>query len=284
MHTIKGWLQSKTSSSTVQNNITTIDLEKLLVFLLSKDRAWLFAHPEHVLSANQVKQLNQWYDMLLDDLPVAYITGQQDFWDLKLQVNQHTLVPRPDTELLVELAIEQSHAPQKILDLGTGSGAIGLALAKTFPQAHVVAVDVAPEALEMARLNARNNQVSNIEFKVSHWFSALSSQSFDLIVSNPPYIASDDEHLPALRHEPLSALVAGVDGLQDFELICQQAAGHMTAHGKLLFEHGWQQKEAVQSILRHHDFQTIQTFQDLAGHDRVTLASSPATSKADFTG
>lgn len=282
MQTIKSWLQAKAGNSLAQPVFSTIDLEKLIGFLLDKGRAWLFANPDHVLSANQIKQLDLWYDMLADDLPVAYITGQQDFWDLTLQVNQHTLVPRPDTERLVEVAIEQANNPQHILDLGTGSGAIGLALAKTFPQAHVMAVDMSSEALKMAQLNARNNQINNIEFMLSDWFSALGQRPFDLIVSNPPYIASDDEHLPALKHEPQSALVAGADGLSDYRRICQQAPDHMVAQGKLILEHGWQQKTAVQSILRQRGYQNIQTYQDLAGHDRVTLATRPEASETDF--
>ncbi len=246
----------------------------MVAFILNKDRAWLYANQDHQLHDHQLQQLDDWFNLLADDMPVAYITGQQAFWNLSLKVNHATLIPRPDTELLIEVALNSLKNPHNILDLGTGSGAIALALAKEFPEAQVVGVDISAEALEIAAYNAKNNHISNVNFLQSDWFSALATQAFDLIVSNPPYIADSDPHLAALKHEPSSALIAADNGLSDFKAISTSAKAFLRKGGVLLFEHGWQQKNDVQSILKNCDYQNIKTYKDLAGQDRATLGFS----------
>ncbi|VAW44624.1 Peptide chain release factor N(5)-glutamine methyltransferase [hydrothermal vent metagenome] len=245
--------------------------------LLQQNRAWIFAHPEHLLSSSQIEQLTQWLQALQSGQPLAYITGEQMFWDLNLKVNSHTLIPRPDTEILIETAIEllANNPPTQILDLGTGSGALALVLAKVFSKADVMAVDYSVEALAVAKNNARLNQISNIEFQQSDWFDGLKPSQFDLIVCNPPYIAADDSHLDALRHEPIKALIADQNGLGDYLRIIANAKDFLVKGGLLMFEHGWQQQQQVQSTLSHAGFKNIDSRKDLAGHDRITFAYKP---------
>jgi release factor glutamine methyltransferase len=199
------------------------------------------------------------------DEPVAYLTGQKGFYGLNLQVDARVLDPRPDTETLVDWALERlaGHPAPRVLDLGTGSGAIALALAHARPDATVLAVDASADALAVARANAERLRLP-VQFAQSDWFSAVPGP-FDLIVSNPPYIAERDPHLPALRHEPLAALVAGADGLRDLRAIAAAAPTHLVPGGWLLLEHGWDQAEAVQTLLRTQGFEEVQTRNDLAG-------------------
>ncbi len=273
MQNIQDWLANNRGHiNSYQQPINDSVLRQLLAFLLKKNNAWLYSHSDHNLSTAQIEQLDQWLTALKDGLPLAYITGEQNFWDLTLKVNQQTLIPRPDTEILLEVAIKLfSRTPAKsILDLGTGSGALALALGRLYPAAEVIAVDQSAQALEVASINAKLNAVNNTTFIQSNWFSHVPALKFDLIVSNPPYIAENDEHLAALKHEPFSALVAADNGLADFKQITEQAAAYLKPHGWLLFEHGWQQKSAVQQILRRAGFIHVQTQQDLGGNERVT--------------
>ena len=207
--------------------------------------------------------------------PVAYMTGTQGFWTLDLEVSTATLIPRPETELLVELALARIpvDAASRMADLGTGSGAIALAIARERPRATVVATDASEAALAVARGNALRNRIGNIEFRHGDWFAPLAGESFDLIASNPPYIAEGDPHLDEgdLRFEPPSALSSGADGLDAIRRIVRDAPAHLHADGWLLLEHGWEQGAAVCALLVEAGFAAVETARDLEGRDRVTF-------------
>lgn len=208
----------------------------------------------------------------------AYILGQQGFWKIDLEVAPHTLIPRPDTELLVETALElQPALPARVLDLGTGTGAIALALASERPAWQVTAVDRVPEAAALAERNRQRLGLANVRIQVSHWLEGLADERFDLIVSNPPYIAASDPHLVDgdVRFEPSSALVAGVDGLDDLRVIAAQAPSHLAPGGWLLLEHGYDQADAVQVLLRENGFVEVGSRIDLGGHQRITVGRLP---------
>jgi release factor glutamine methyltransferase len=194
-----------------------------------------------------------------------------------LAINEDTLIPRPETELLVETALQMipENAAINILDLGTGSGAIAIAIASERPDCKIVATDINNNALTMARKNAETHQIENIQFYLSNWYQNIPSQSFDLIVSNPPYIRQDDEHLSQgdVRFEPELALVAGVDGMQAINMILKNAQRYLASEACLLIEHGYDQRSLVQKAFLKHDFERIKTFQDLSGQDRITLGN-----------
>ncbi len=273
MHTIQAWLRAqKHPSDQNQPRINQSDLRRLLAHLLQQDNAWLFAHQDFELNPQHIQQLDHWLKQLGDGFPLAYITGQQLFWDLDLLVDSNTLIPRPDTETIVEVALNilATNHPKHILDLGTGSGALALALGRVFPDAQVIGIDQSSGALNIAKRNALRNQVKNVQFMVSDWFTNLNNKTFDLIVSNPPYIADDDEHLNHLIHEPTAALVSDQEGLGDFIRITEQAPNYLTEFGLLMFEHGWQQKDSVQTIMSDAGFRHVNSVKDLAGIDRVT--------------
>jgi release factor glutamine methyltransferase len=211
--------------------------------------------------------------------PVAYITGRRGFWSFDLRVSPDTLIPRPETELLVEMALEYLPAsrPQMVLDLGTGSGAIALALAKERPLARIIAVDASPAALAVAEANAVEQKLANIHFEHGDWFAGLANQRFDVIVSNPPYIEADDAHLVQgdLRFEPRSALAAGDDGLSDIRVIVHGAPGHLNPQGWLMVEHGWRQGAVIRQLFAEAGFVAVETEQDLEQRERVTLGRLP---------
>ena len=279
------------------------EAQLLLQHLLNVNRAWLIAHENDALQANIHAAYRALINRRVNGEPIAYILGVREFYGLTLKVSADTLIPRPDTETLVEAAlgkiplmVRQAHhkrdlyAPVRpelvegcgndalrILDLGTGSGAIALAIAKHAPFAKVTAVDASQAALDIAIENAQSLAITNIKFILSDWFSALSqkndTQKFDVIVSNPPYIEANDVHLSQgdLPWEPISALVAGQDGLSDIRRIIQNAPQHLNPHGYLLLEHGYNQAEAVANLLKQTGFSEIETIKDLGGNDRVTL-------------
>ena len=233
-------------------------------------RAGLIAWPERTLAPEESDRFANLLARRLSGEPIAHIRGRQAFWNQELRITPDTLIPRPETELLVEIALERlpAEAPLLIADAGTGSGAIALALAHARPDATVLAVDASADALAVARANAERLRLP-VQFAQSDWFSAVPGP-FDLIVSNPPYIAERDPHLPALRHEPLAALVAGADGLRDLSTIAAAAPTHLVPGGWLLLEHGWDQAEAVQTLLRQAGFAHVSSRQDLAGQWRCT--------------
>lgn len=255
-----------------------LDAELLLAAALGKSRSFLHTWPERIVPSDAALKFAEYLQRRRGGEPVAYILGQQGFWKLDLEVAPHTLIPRPDTELLVEAALELlSAAPAKVLDLGTGSGAIALALASERPAWSVTAVDRVLEAVALAERNRQRLHLNNATVLNSHWFGALEGQRFQLIISNPPYIASTDPHLVEgdVRFEPASALVAGIDGLDDLRLIVAQAPGHLDAGGWLMLEHGYDQAEAVRDLLQTRGFEEVHSRTDLGGHQRISLGRLP---------
>jgi release factor glutamine methyltransferase len=250
-----------------------VDSLWLLGHVLQRNAAWLRAWPEFQLNAEQAAQFESLIARRKAGEPVAYLTGLQGFWTLELEVTSDTLVPRPDTELLVEHALSLvDDGPSSVLDLGTGSGAIALALAYERPLWQVTATDVYEPTLQVAKRNADRLQLA-VNFVLSSWFVALANQQFDLIVSNPPYIESGDAHLGGLGVccEPLRALASGEDGLNAIREIVQQAPCHLNKGGWLLLEHGYEQGDAVRELMQAYGFSQLETLQDLADNDRVTV-------------
>ena len=257
-----------------------LDVEILLCFVLDKERSYLLTWPEKMLSDKQLHYFLQLLVRRIQGEPIAYITGIKEFWSLSLAVSIATLIPRPDTETLVELVLEQYGESKNIncLDLGTGTGAIALALASENPTWKIDAIDFNEEAVQLAQLNAINCKLAQVNIFQSDWFSQVDShKKYDLIVSNPPYIDCKDINLTQgdVRFEPTSALVASNNGLADIKHIADMARSFLTAQGKLFFEHGFEQGHAVRSILLNLGFEKAQTEQDLNGHDRITWAAFP---------
>lgn len=252
-----------------------LDAELLLCHVLKKERAYLFAYPEKELSSEEQKQWFFLVEQRCLRVPVAYLTGRKSFWNLELQVNEHTLIPRSETELLVEIILEKFSSDNAIelLDLGTGSGAIALALAKEKPDWKIFAVDSSPEALKTAKVNAEKNHIQNVEFFQSDWFSAFPShQRWHIIVSNPPYLDENDPHLSTeeICHEPRTALVAKRNGLEDIEEIIRSSRHHLTSGGWVFLEHGFEQGAAVRQLFLHSGYDSVNTLKDIAGLERVT--------------
>ena len=255
------------------------EAELLLLHVLGRDRAWLFAHADAVPAAAQAEAFRALCARRRAGEPVAYLTGRRGFWTLELEVNKATLIPRPETELLVEQALARlpEDAPLRVADLGTGSGAIALAIARERPLAAVVATDLYGPTLAVATRNARANGVDNVWFRRGDWFVALGGERFDLIASNPPYIAAGDAHLEQgdLRFEPAPALASGADGLDDLRHLVAGAPEHLVPGGWLLLEHGHDQGEAVRALLAGRGYADVETLRDLEDRDRVSLGRWP---------
>lgn len=255
------------------------DAEYLMAHAVGQSRSWLFAHANDELPAEVLAQFEQWISRRERGEPVAYLLGTRGFWRLDLAVTPDTLIPRPETERLVELALDRLplHAPKVAADLGTGSGAIALALAHERPLLQVLATDLSPAALAVAQRNALANGLERVQFAQGAWFSALGGRRFDLIVSNPPYIEDRDPHLERgdLRFEPRTALASGTDGLDDLRIIIAGAPAHLMPGGSLLVEHGWNQGERVSRLFVAAGFSDVATVQDWEGRDRVTLGRLP---------
>ena len=234
------------------------------------DRAWLLAHDTDEVLPEQLAAFEAFAQRRLQHEPVAYILGQKDFFGLRLAIDKRVLDPRPDTEVLVEwaLACGEGLARPRYLDLGTGSGAIALALKSQLSEAEVLAVDNSAEALSLAAQNAQHLAL-NVSFLQSNWFSQVQGK-FNVLVSNPPYIEDHDPHLAQLTHEPLQALTSGADGLQDIRNIVQNGPNHLEMGGWLLIEHGWRQAAAVRGLLEQAGFKQVQSKLDLAGIERCS--------------
>ncbi|MCB1997529.1 MAG: peptide chain release factor N(5)-glutamine methyltransferase [Burkholderiaceae bacterium] len=259
-----------------RRGVDRLDVQLLLGAMLGKSRAWLIAHDDAPLDATQVARLNAAFEAKADGVPLAYLTGEQIFCGLPLAVGPGVLVPRPETEGLVDwaLACLQGRTDVAVADLGTGSGAIALAIKSARPAAQVTAVERSPEALAMARANGARLQLA-VDWHLGHWWQPLAGRQFDLVVANPPYVAADDPHLPALRHEPTSALVAGRDGLDDLRQIIAEAPPQLRPGGWLLLEHGHDQGPATRQLLAAAGFTDLSTRQDLAGLDRCSGGRKP---------
>jgi release factor glutamine methyltransferase len=255
-------------------NSARLEVQYLLQRTLQKPRAWLLAHSEHVLSEAELATYEKLSQRRLRGEPVAYILGEREFFGLVFRVTRDTLIPRPETELLVELALQRIPPRQQcgILDLGTGSGAIALSIAHARPEAVVTAVDASMAALAVAEENAQRLSIRNARFAHGHWFDALDGQRFDLIVSNPPYVAAGDPHLQQgdLPFEPQAALVSGQDGLDDICSIVAAAPAHLLPRGWLLLEHGYDQGERVRELLRNAGLTGVFSARDLSGTERVS--------------
>ena len=246
----------------------------LLAHALGKSRSWLVAHADDPAEPSGAAAFAALVERRAAGEPVAYLTGHRGFWTLELEVTPATLIPRPETELLVELALARlpREGAPRVADLGTGSGAIALAIARECPHARVLGTDASAAALAVAQRNAEAHRIRNVVFAQSDWFSALAGERFDLVVSNPPYIAADDPHLQQgdLRFEPASALASGSDGLDDIRRIVDGARAQLLAGGWLLFEHGWDQGAAARGLLQAADYRDVFTAQDLERRDRVS--------------
>lgn len=254
-----------------ERGLARLDAQLLLAHALGRSRTWLLAHDETPLEPAQRAGFDAAVAQRLDQVPLAYLTGEREFRGLALAVGPGVLVPRPETEHLVDWALE-CLAPiesPRVADLGTGSGAVALAIAAARPDARVVAVERSDEALAIARANGRRLGLA-VDWRAGDWWQPLADDAFDVVVSNPPYVAEADPHLEALRHEPRAALAAGPEGLDDLRRIVQGAPGHLRPGGWLLLEHGHDQGAAVRALLSGHDLQQVVTRSDLAGLDRCS--------------
>ncbi len=254
-----------------------LDAEILLCKVIEKDRAYLRTWPERELSDVQYQGFVALTNKRRQGEPIAYLTCTREFWSREFLITPDVLIPRPETELLVELCLQfiPHDKPCKVIDLGTGSGIIAITIAAERPNALVSATDISPAALHVAKANAAKHKVAYIQFYQSHWFADLPESKFDLIVSNPPYVAEDDPHLHKgdLRFEPPTALIAEDNGLADIKTIAKTALNLLKTSGYLLLEHGYNQQESVYALLHSLGYKGIKTYDDLAGHPRVTLCS-----------
>ncbi|HDN26970.1 MAG TPA: peptide chain release factor N(5)-glutamine methyltransferase [Thioploca sp.] len=256
-----------------------LDAEVLLCHVLGVARSYLYAWPEKILTAHQSAQFQALLARRAQSEPIAYLTGRKEFWSLELQVTENTLIPRPETELLVEQALARlpHDSEAQLIDLGTGTGAIALAIATERPHCRVLATDKSAAALKVAQANAIRLGLHQVEFVLSEWWAALADIKATVIVSNPPYVAAYDPHLSQgdVKSEPQSALVAGVDGLADIRQLIAQSFSHLLAGGWLLLEHGYNQAEAVRTLFEQYGYEAVTTYNDLAQLPRVTAARKP---------
>ena len=264
----------------VQSSLAPIDAQALLAHVLKRDRAWLLAHPTEALGHAAANEFFALAARRHNGEPIAYLTGRREFWSIDLTVDPAVLIPRPETETLVECALRllPNDRALSILDLGTGSGAIALALAQERPRARVIGTDISEAALTVARKNAERLAIRNVEWAIADWFDGFDvSDRFDAIVSNPPYVAASDPHLREgdVRHEPVSALVSGADGLAALRRIVSGACAHLVEGGAIVVEHGYDQAQAVRDLLEQSRFTDLGSFRDLAGVPRVATGRRP---------
>ena len=277
--TIDAALTAATQTLAATTDTPRLDAELLLASVLDCDRTPLLTHGDWLLDDSIQRQFSDLITQRRLGVPVAHLLGRREFWSLALRVTPDTLIPRPETELLIELALDRipPGAAQPLADLGTGAGNIALALAHERPSCTITATDCSAVALAVARDNARRLTVTNVRFLPGHWFAPLRDERYAMIISNPPYLAADDPHLHAgdLRYEPQVALVAGVDGLAALRHLIQHAPEYLLPGGWLLLEHGYTQGSAVRELLQARGYDQITTHHDLAGHERVSLGCVP---------
>ncbi|MGG4607560.1 peptide chain release factor N(5)-glutamine methyltransferase [Providencia sp. Me31A] len=267
------WLKQAVSRLSVSDSAKR-DAEILLGHVTGRSRAYLFAFGETKLSTEEYKQAESLLQRREKGEPIAYIVGEREFWSLPLYVSPATLIPRPDTECIVEQALVRlPNSTNQLLDLGTGTGAIALALASELPQSSVIGVDFNPDAVALAQRNQQRLNILNVQFMQSDWFTSLSIQQFDMIISNPPYIDENDSHLSEgdVRFEPLTALVAKNAGLADLTHIISESRRYLKHQGWLLLEHGWTQGSAVRDLFKKHRYTKIETCFDYGGRERISL-------------
>ncbi len=256
-----------------------IDAQVLLCHVFNIDRSYLYKYPEEIISDQKQKQFSDLVEKRVSGIPIAHLTGHREFWSLDLFVDQNTLIPRPETEHLVALAnsLLTKHSIKTIADLGTGSGAIAVSIATENSDCEILATDIFEDTLKVTAKNIDQLQLKNIKLQQGHWCEALGLSSFDLIVSNPPYIADDHSCLKQgdVQYEPLLALTSGPDGLDAIREIIQETPEHLNKNGWLVLEHGYDQKQTVQKLLDSRGFRAIETLQDYANLDRVTLGQWP---------
>ncbi len=259
---------SETSSS------AHLDAQVLLTHILQCNTAHLAAWPEKSLSKEQASRYLQLVQQRKKGVPVAHLTGHREFWSLNFSVNSSTLIPRPETETLIEFILKKFSDEEdlKLLDMGTGTGAIAISIAREKPEWKIFASDISEQALNLAAQNSENHQTSNITLIHSDWFNGITDHDFDIIISNPPYIADDDPHLLAgdVRFEPQSALTSGETGMDDIEHLCSRAKDHLVNNGWLIIEHGYNQKQQVADCFTENGYTDIEHKQDLSGHTRMT--------------
>lgn len=277
MTTIQNRLDIAANCLTAVSTSPRLDAEVLLAFVLEKNRSYLRAWNDKKLDTPIITHFESLLKQRQQGIPIAYLTGSREFWSREFMVSPDVLIPRPDTEVLIELCLTQipRESAFNILDLGTGSGAIAVTLAAERPNTQIVAVDSSAAALTIAQKNAQQHHCPNVEFILSDWFSAIPKIQFNLIVSNPPYISADDEHLSQgdVRFEPKSALIAAEDGLLDIKKIARESQKYLKPYGSLWFEHGYNQAPAVQAILSELNYTNVQTYKDYSGQTRVTTGS-----------
>lgn len=284
MTTLCEWRQQAERRLSACSDSPQADVSFFLQHVLKKNTAWLRLHDNEPLASADAQLLDNLLIRREAGEPVAYILGEKGFWSLDLQVNRATLIPRPDTELLVEIALETlpDHQALAVLDLGTGSGAIALAVAKERTQATVTAIDQSAAALAVAQENATRNALV-LRFLQGNWFAPVAGESFDMILSNPPYIAENDPHLSRgdVRFEPLTALVSGADGLNDLRHIVATAPAYLKPEGWLAVEHGFDQGMAVRELFAQAGFAFVETRPDMEGRERVTLGQFRGPANAE---
>lgn len=270
--TIKTALQQATEQLAASSDSSSLDAHYLLAFVLGQSQSYLIAHARDPLDGANYTRFSHLIERRLTGEPVAYLLGQKGFWTFNLAVSNAVLVPRPETETLIEAALMRlpANASATIADLGTGSGAIALALASERPDCHVIATDLDKNSLTVARDNSRQLGLSQVEFRQGAWFAPLANARFDLIASNPPYVAPDDPHLTALGHEPRAALVTGEHGRACLRHLIEQACDYLKPDGWLLLEHGFDQGPFVRDSMANAGFGNVATQPDLAGQPRVT--------------
>ena len=261
------------SGSDLPTDSARRDTEILLCHCLGKSRAWLYTWPEKEVARDCARDFEKLLAQRREGVPVAYLTGEREFWSLQLAVSDATLIPRPETEILVSWVLELALPnAASVLDLGTGSGAIALALASERPHWHVTALDVSEEALQVARGNAVRTRLTSVHFVQSDWYQAVTGQRFNALLANPPYIDGDDPHLALgdVRFEPRSALVSSDSGLEDLGRLVTGASDHLLDGGWLLLEHGFEQANAVCAMLHDAGFSQVSTRRDMSGQQRIT--------------